>query len=110
MSICRGSRAQATPLVAIVLVLAALLLVPLALLARATIERADAQNAADAVALAGALEGEREAEVVAALNGAELLTYERIGDTVEVVVAVGDRRATARAERSTMRSPDTLDP
>ena len=112
---------QATPLVALALLLGALLLVPLALVARATIERSHAQNAADAAALAGALAGEREAEVVAARNGARLLAYERRGDTVEVVVGVGDRRATARAERSAVPRPpagstthrdptDTLDP
>ncbi len=99
-----SSRGQATPLWAIVLVLAALLLVPLALLARATIERSQAQNAADAVALAGALEGEAEARTIAELNHARIESYERHDDTVEVVVVVGGRRATARAERSTTRS------
>ncbi len=105
MATHRGSRAQATPLVAIALVLAALLLVPLALLARATIERSAAQNAADAAALAGALEGEDEARAIARANGAQLESYERRGPVVEVVVRVGDRRATARAERSTVVRP-----
>lgn len=100
-----GSRGQATPLVAIALLLAALLLVPLSLLARATIERSAAQNAADAAALAGALEGEREARAIAAANGARLESYERQGAVIEVVVTVGGRRATARAERSTVVRP-----
>lgn len=95
-------RGQATPLVAIALLLAALLLVPLSLLARATIERSAAQNAADAAALAGAREGEDEARSIAAANGARLESYERNGAVIEVVVTVGDRRATARAERSTV--------
>ncbi|WP_436794083.1 pilus assembly protein TadG-related protein [Actinospongicola halichondriae] len=99
-----ASRGQTTPLVAIVLVLAALLLIPLGLIARATIERAEAQNAADAVALAGALEGRAEAETIAARNQGRLESYEQHGDTVEVVVVVGGRRATARAVRSTVRS------
>lgn len=103
-----SSRGQSTPLWAIVLVLAALSLVPLALLARATIERSDAQNAADAVALAGALDGEAEARAIARLNGARLESYDQRGDTVEVVVVVGDRRATARAERSTVWSGPPL--
>ena len=94
-----GARGQATPLWAIVLLLAALLLVPMGLLARATIERSRAQSAADAAALAGALEDEDEARAVARLNGARLERYRAQGDTVEVVVVVGDRRATARAVR-----------
>lgn len=90
---------QATPLWAIVLVLAALLLVPMGLVARATIERSKAQSAADAAALAGALAGEAEARTVAALNHARVERYRESGDVVEVVVIVGGRRATARAIR-----------
>lgn len=97
---CRG---QATPLVAIVLLLAALLLIPMGLLARATVERARAQSAADAAALAGAAvapgAGEAEARAIASANGARLVGYESDGATVEVTVVVGDRQATARAER-----------
>ena len=94
-----GVRGQATPLWAIVLLLAALLLVPMGLVARAVIERSEAQSAADAAALAGALDGEAEARAVARLNGAELVRYRATGDTVQVVVVVGGRRATARALR-----------
>ena len=95
----RASRGQSTPLWAIVLVLAALLLVPMGLVARATIERSQAQSAADAAALAGALEGEAEARTVAALNGARVDRYRELGPVVEVVVVFGGRRATARALR-----------
>ncbi len=95
----RRERGQATPLWAIVLVLAALLLVPTGLLARAVIERSEAQSAADAAALAGALDGETEARTVAALNGAQVERYRALGDVVEVVVVLGGRRATARAIR-----------
>lgn len=101
-------RGQATPLWAMVLLLAALLLLPVALLARTVIDRAEAQNAADAVALAGALDGEDAARVIARANDARVLEYRVEGDTVEVVVAVGDRRATARALREEV--PDTLGP
>ena len=94
-----GSRGQATPLWAIVLLLAALLLVPLGLVARATIERSRAQSAADATALAGALDGEDEARAIARLNGARVERYDQHGDIVEVIVVVGGRRATARALR-----------
>ena len=96
-------RGQATPLWAIVLVLAGLLLVPTGLLAKATIERSKAQNAADAAALAGALadphQAESEARSIAGVNGARLEQFRRLGAVVEVVVAVGGRRATARALR-----------
>lgn len=110
----RGSRGQATPLWAIVLVLAALLLVPVALLARATIERAEAQSAADAAALAGALapdgNGEADARDIADRNGARLESYRRIGDTIEVTVVVGGRRASARAVREVVRTQRALSP
>jgi outer membrane lipoprotein SlyB len=98
-TVLTGTRGQATPLWAVVLLLAALLLVPMGLVARATIERSKAQSAADAAALAGALDGEDEARTVARLNGARVERYHQEGDTVEVVVVVGDRRATARALR-----------
>lgn len=100
----RGSRGQATPLWAIVLVLAALLLVPVSLLARATIERAEAQSAADAAALAGALEGEDAARTIARSNDARLESFVTDGDAVEVTVVVGGRRATARAVRDVIRT------
>jgi len=95
----RCDRGQATPLWAVVLLLAALLLVPTGLLIRAAVERAEARSAADAAALAGALEGPAEAERIAEANGARLVEYHRRHDLVEVTVVVGDRRATARAER-----------
>lgn len=105
MSIHRSDRGQATPLWAVVLVLAGLLLVPTGLLIRTTVDRAEARSAADAAALAGALDGEAAARSVAARNGAELIRYEARGDVVEVTVVVGDRRATARAERTVRLEP-----
>ncbi len=101
----RGSRGQATPLWAIVLLLAALLLVPTGLLIRATLERAQARAAADAAALAGALDGEGSARSVAAANGAVLVHYDEAFDLVEVTVELGERRATARAERRLEQAP-----
>ncbi len=99
---CHHDRGQATPLLAIVLVLAALLLVPTGLLIRATVERAQAQSAADAAALAGALDGEDAARQVAADNGARLVAYAAFDDWVQVTVVIGDRRAMARAVRELM--------
>lgn len=100
-----SERGQATPLVAVVLLVAALALVPMSLLAEATIERAQARTAADAAALAGALEGEESARAVAAANGARLTGYVEVDEDVEVTVVVGDRRATARARRDTVVVP-----
>lgn len=61
--------------------------------------RARAQSAADAAALAGATEGEDVAGSVTEANGAVLETFEVRGSEVEVVVRIGDHRATARARR-----------
>lgn len=61
--------------------------------------RARAQSAADAAALAGATEGEDVAGSVTEANGAVLETFEVRGSEVEVVVRIGDQRATARARR-----------
>lgn len=105
MSTHRSDRGQATPLWAVVLVLAGLLLVPTGMLVGATVERAEARSAADAAALAGALEGEGAATAVAAANDAALVDYVERGDLVEVTVVVGDRRATARAERRVRLEP-----
>lgn len=102
----RSDRGQATPLWAVVVALAALLLVPTGLLIRAAVERAGARNAADAAALAGALAGEVEARRVATRNDARLVAYEARHGLVEVTVVVGDRRATARAERRLVLVPD----
>jgi hypothetical protein len=106
MPIHRSARGQATPLWAVVIVLAALLLVPSGLLVRASVERAQARSAADAAALAGALEGEGAARSVALANGGRLIAYEARHDLVEVTVVVGDRKATARAERSLRLAPE----
>jgi uncharacterized membrane protein len=110
MPVHRSDRGQATPLWAVVLILAALLLVPTGRLVAAAVDRAQAQSAADAAALAGALEGEEEARRVAAANGARLVAYEAGHDLVEVRVVVGDRRATARAERRLELRPTAARP
>lgn len=60
-------------------------------------ERSQASAAADAAALAGALEGPEGAEQVAEANGAELESFRRAGPDVWVVVRVGRARAEARA-------------
>lgn len=105
MSPVPSERGQATPLIAIVLLVAALALVPVGLVAKATIERAEARTAADAAALAGALHGERSARELAEANGGRLTEFAEHGEEIEVTVELGGRRATARAVRETVVVP-----
>jgi hypothetical protein len=59
--------------------------------------RQQAQNAADAAALAGVTGGRVAAADLAAANGGNLVVWERQGRTVTVTVAVAGRTALARA-------------
>lgn len=90
---------QVLPLVALALLIAAGALVVLAHLGRVASERAHAQTAADAAALAGVLEGRAAAEELAEANGAELVSFAVDGRDVQVVVEREGVRATARARR-----------
>jgi hypothetical protein len=81
----------------LVLVLGALVAVGAARLGVAVIGEHRAQVAADAAALAGVGGGERAATELAAANGARLVSFERDGADVVVVVSRGDSTATARA-------------
>ena len=83
-----------------VLVLALLLVVPVAKTLGAIIDRSQAATAADAAALGGAFGGRTDATDPAKRNGGALVSYVERGDTITVVVRVGDRTATARAQRS----------
>lgn len=101
---------QAMPLVLLVLLTAAVVLVVVGTLGGAVVAAAQARNAADAAALAGARSGQALAGQVAAAHGARLVRYRVLSvdgaSTVEVVVDVvvegpfGERsaRAVARAE------------
>jgi hypothetical protein len=68
---------------------------------RAAVDRRRASTAADAAALAGAINGRPAAEAVAAANGAALVNWSMTagpdGVTVEVRVTRGDASASARA-------------
>jgi hypothetical protein len=79
--------------------LVATLLVGLVALGNLEGDRARAQTAADAAALAGAAEGRDAAVAVVVENDGDLRSYAAEGSAVEVVVRVGDAEATARAER-----------
>jgi hypothetical protein len=90
-------RGQAVPLAAAMLAVVVVALVGLVPLGVAVHERAAARTAADAAALAGAIEGEHAARQLADANGGELVTFQRTGDEVLVRVRVGDAAADARA-------------
>jgi Flp pilus assembly protein TadG len=85
----------------IAVVLGALFLTAIGELADAVVDRARAQAAADAAALAGVTGGRATAAHVAAANGAVLARFERTGRrdaaVVTVIADVDGRRATARA-------------
>ncbi len=85
---------------AAVLTLVAVLTVFVVKLGAAAADRARAQGAADAVALAGAAEGRSSAVALAARNGATLIDYAEVGDDVTVTVEVNGARGFARARHS----------
>lgn len=93
----RGSVIAVTGLIGAFVVVAALLLTGVT---QRVVDRAQAQAAADAAALAGVADGPGAASAVAAANGAELVDFVDQGNEVSVIVA-GDRgiRADAIAER-----------
>src|SRR5690606_16081391 len=88
---------QVLPLVLLLMAVAALGLVLVARSSSAAADRARAQGAADAAALAGAVEGRAGALRIAQANGGELVRFESDGEAVTVVVAFGEAQATARA-------------
>ncbi len=95
----RGERGQIVPMAAFVLAIVMLIGLLVVRLGLQVDRRARAQSAADAAALAGATEGEDVAGSVTEANGAVLESFIVQGSEVEVVVRLGDERATARARR-----------
>lgn len=96
----RHDRGQATPLVALAVLVACGVVVLIAHLGRAADDRARAQAAADAAALAGAVDGEGAARSIAAANGAVVEVVRRDGADAWVRVRVGRATAEARARAS----------
>ncbi|MEO5680558.1 MAG: pilus assembly protein TadG-related protein [Acidimicrobiales bacterium] len=92
-------RGQALPLMGVVVALAALVVLGLGRVGSVVVARAQAQTAADAAALAGAVEGRVAAEGLAAANGGRLVSWAAAGREVEVVADVRGERARARARR-----------
>jgi hypothetical protein len=105
-------RGQSTPLAAAMVAIVVAAMVGLVPAARALSDRAHARTAADAAALAGAVEGEAAARSLAEQNGAELLAYRRSGTEVVVRVRVGgaDAYARARATGGRPEAPDASPP
>jgi hypothetical protein len=103
-------RGQAVPLAAAMLAVVAVALVGLVPVGVAVLERAAARTAADAAALAGAVEGEQAARDLAEANGGELVAYQRTGDEVLVRVRVGQGAADARARATTRVAPPATRP
>lgn len=93
-------RGQALPLLTVVVALAALVVFGLGRLGGVVVARAEAQTAADAAALAGAVHGRAAAEGMAQANGGRLVAWEAAGAEVEVVVEVRGEGARARARRT----------
>lgn len=93
----RVERGSVVPLVAGVVGVGLIVCVGVGHVAQAMIERARAQAAADAAALAGVVEGEVGAADLARRNGAELHQFRGDGGVVTVVVERGGARATAAA-------------
>ena len=84
-----------------VVAVTAVILVAAAHLGGRVIDRAHAQAAADAAALAGVMGGEPAAREVARLNHAHLWAFVIVDDwTVEVLVTVDGERGVARATRA----------
>jgi hypothetical protein len=106
---------QAIPLILGVVAVMAVLVVGVAWFGSSLVDAAHARTAADAAALAGAVEGQAAAVELAAENGAQLVGFRRIGDDVIVTVrcgrAVVSSRATAnRAGISTLAFRDVDQP
>lgn len=103
-----GDHGQATPLALAMVTLVLVAVVWLLPLGRALADRAQARTAADAAALAGAVEGEAAARSLAERNGADLLSFRRSGSEVVVRVQVGgaDAYSRARAVATAAGAPD----
>lgn len=90
-------RGQVTPLLALVVAVGCVLVMMLMRLGQNATDQARAQTAADAAALAGAIEGEAAADELARANGADLIAFSAGPDDVVVTVAVGRAEGQARA-------------
>ncbi len=86
------------PLAGAMVAVIALLLLVLVELGSRTVDRAEAQTAADMAALAAVHEGRSGAAELATRNGAELVAFAAVDGAVRVEVRVGHATAEAWAE------------
>lgn len=105
----RAELGQVLPLVLLVIITAGGLVLVLGRLGGDAVDRARAQSAADAAALAGAAAGRSEAEAVATANGARVVTWEEAGADVRVRVSYRGFVASARARHSNRSQPARFD-
>jgi hypothetical protein len=101
-------RGSATPLLALVVVLAGGLCLVLGRLGGVAHATAQAQTAADAAALAAAADDADAGRAMAQANGARIVRLDEEGDEVEVAVRIGDVAAVARAAGRTVPGASTL--
>jgi hypothetical protein len=94
-----GDGGQAVVFAVLALVLALSCVVVLGQVAAVAVDRAAAQTAADAAALAGVIGGRDAAVEAARANGGVVRRYSEWDGFVEVVVEVGDANALARGTR-----------
>jgi hypothetical protein len=109
----RGSSGQAVLAVVLVVMVLVVALLVIGRVGRTVVDRARARAAADAAALAGVHDGRVRAQQIAERNGARLVDFEAEGEEVEVTVAVGSTRASARARLDPVldrRSVQTANP
>lgn len=92
-----ADRGQAWMLLLFVVVAIVVAVVGIAELGAELVHRAKARTAADAAALAGTTGGRVAAALMAARNGAVLVSYRSVGDMVVVEVVVDGSRAAAAA-------------
>lgn len=98
-----SERGSALPLMVVAVVLAGTLALFVGRMGGAAGDRARAQTAADASALAGAAEGEDAARALASANGARVLSYVQQGLDTRVVVELGRAQASGKARRNGSR-------
>ncbi|MFN2608300.1 MAG: M15 family metallopeptidase [Acidimicrobiales bacterium] len=104
----RSEQGSALPLMVVAVVAAGTLALQVAKLGGAAGDRARAQTAADAAALAGAADGEDAARALAEANGARLVGYTTAGLDTRVVVDLGVAQARGAAHRDRSRRGASL--
>jgi len=106
----RRDAGQATPFVAVIIVCIAIASLAIAQLGTAAIERTRARTAADAAALAAAIDGDAAGQRLARANGATSATIANVGADAHATVQLGSVEAQARAEHQLVAGAEGLAP